>query len=720
MSQGLIDDLKKQIDRGQAIAIIGAGVSIGATNSEPAASWTGLLEHGIARCEQFGYPKPEPEWGGHLRGLLKVGDLLTVAQAIEQRLGAPDGGEWMAWLRSAFEDLKALPGRSEVLGALADLGILIATTNYDGLLEAATGRPAVTWRDGNRVERVVKGQELGILHLHGYWAEPGSVVLSALGYERVRGDAHAQAVLRTLRMTHAMLFVGCGGTLVDPNWADLLKWTEEVFKGSEARHHRLCLEKDRAAVEREHPPAQRIFPLPFGEKHDHLAPFLRGLTLRQGSNGPATGGPQPDVSPLPPKPPRCIGRDREVETLVGALLAAEPAPVLGPAGIGKSTVCLQALHDRRIAERFDGRRYFVRLDGAHTGKDTLAGVAVVLGIPADQMSIGAVAGHLGGQPAALALDNLETPWEAETLETETLLADLAAVPGLALTVTLRSGNRPDGIAWRDAIEVEPLDHEDAKRVFLAVAGNKHAADARLDDLLAALDGVPLAIKLMAHAAEAEPDLAGIAQRWQTERTEMLKRGAGDDRLINIGASLELSIKSPRMTDPARRLLSLLGVLPDGIARGDLETLLPRLGNTAAATLRQVALAFDEAGRLRALAPVREHVAAHHAPAPEDLTRAIDHYSGLAKELAPKCGREGGADAVARLSAETANIEKMLLSGLKKPEPRSVVEATIAFAEFQRFVGLGTPAPLTNAAEVAKSIHDQPRGGGRLHARCPSV
>jgi hypothetical protein len=264
---------------------------------------------------------------------------------------------------------------------------------------------------------------------------------------------------------------------------------------------------------------------------------------------------------------------------------------------------------------------------------------VVLGIPADQISIGAVAGHLGGQPAALALDNLETPWEAETLETETVLGELAAVPGLSVTVTLRSGNRPDGVAWRDAIEVDPLDHEDAKRVFLAIAGNKHAADAHLANLLAALDGVPLAVTLMAHAAEAEPDLDGIWQRWQTEpdRTAMLKRARGDHRLLSLGVSLELSIKGPSMTEPARRLLSLLGILPDGIARGDLETLLPRLGNTAAATLRQVALAFDEAGRLRTLAPVREHVAAHHPPAPEDLGRAIDHYSGLASELGPMCG-----------------------------------------------------------------------------------
>jgi tetratricopeptide (TPR) repeat protein len=436
---------------------------------------------------------------------------------------------------------------------------------------------------------------------------------------------------------------------------------------------------------------------------DALARRIEELLASSGRGAPRDGL---DIVALPAEPAHCIGRKQEIKTLVKALLAREPTPVLGPGGIGKSTVCLEALYDKRIAGRFGARRWFVRLDGASTAKGMLAGVGTVLGIPADQASIGSLIAHLGGQPAALALDNLETPWEAESSETEALLAQIAAAPGLSLAVTLRGRNRPGGVAWREAIEVEPLGREDAKRVFLAIAGNRHAADAQLDELLAVLDGVPLAIELLAYTAEAEPDLAGIWQRWRTERTEMLKRGASDNRLLNLAASLELSIsRSPRMTEPARRLLSLLGVLPDGIARTDLEMLLPGLANAAAGTLRQVALAFDEAGRLRALAPVREHVAAHHPPAPEDLARAIDHYAGLAKELGQKCGDEGGAEAVARLSAETANIEKMLISGLKTPEPGSAVEAAIEFAEFQAISGMGTAEPLDQAVLTSKSIDD---------------
>jgi tetratricopeptide (TPR) repeat protein len=497
-----------------------------------------------------------------------------------------------------------------------------------------------------------------------------------------------------------VVFIGCGDGLNDPNFSALRAFMTR--NPGRHRHFRLELDHRCADLRKEHA-ADGISVIGYGETHGHLAPFLHNLKTRPAAAGPGAGTSTNEAPALPPRPACCIGRDQEVEALVAVLLAGEPVAVLGPAGIGKSTACLQALHDPRVAERFGKRRHFVRLDGAATAKDMLAGIAPVLGLPVEQARIDAVVARLAASPAALALDNLETPWSAETLETEALLAELAAVPGASLAVTLRWGQQPGGVAWREPIEVRPLGTEDARRVFLAIAGNRHAADPRLGDLLTALDGVPLAIELLAYPAQAEPDLDGLWQRWQAgERTAMLRRGTGDHRLLNLAVSLELSIAGPGMTDPARRLLSLLGLLPDGIARDALETLLPGCGNAAAATLRQVALAFNEARRVRVLAPIREHLALHHPPAAEDLSRAVDHYAGLAADLGSKCGWEGGAQAIARLSAETANIEQMLLLGLQRPEPR-IVEATIAFGEFQRLSGLGTAHPLDRAASVATSI-----------------
>jgi tetratricopeptide (TPR) repeat protein len=709
MAQVLIDDLKKQIEDRQAIAIVGAGVSVDATGNAPAASWVGLLKDGVARCQDVA--RPPVGWADRQRAALDTGDLdelLGVAEQVSRRLGYPEAGEWRRWLRETVGQLRATDSR--VLEALRDLEIPIATTNYDSLVENATGWPAVTWREAPQVERVLRGDDDGVLHLHGHWQVPASVVLGIRSYEAVLGDAHAQTVLRSLRLRHTLVFIGCGAGLRDPNLGALLAWSRPILSGSEYRHFQLCRTSEREELERQHPRKERIFPVPFGEKHEDIAPFLRDLAPRRRSDRAGKNGPATDVVALPPKPARCIGRGDEVEALVGALLAGEPVPVLGPAGIGKSTVCLEALHDQRVAGRFGERRYFVRLDGAATAKDTLAGIGAVLGIPADQASIGSVIGRLADGPAALALDNLETPWEAETLETEALLAGLAAAPGVSLAVTLRGGNRPAGVPWRDRVEVKPLGSDDARRVFLAIAGERHAADRYLAMLLAALDGLPLAIELLAYAAEAESDLQDVWQRWQAERTRMLTRGVANHRLLSLAVSLEISIASPRMTNEARRLLALLGQLPDGIARADLDVLMPGIGQPRAATLRQVGLAFNEAGRLRTLAPIREHCASTRPPEADDLQIAVRCYAALATELGPKCGGTGGQEAALRLRAEAANIEAILIQGIEEAPPEIVTQAAIAFGECQRLTGIGTTILLRKAAELAETVGDHALAG----------
>src|SRR4051794_30310747 len=152
MSNYLLKDLKEAIAGGQALVVVGTGVSRIATDNAPAAAWDGLLELGIQRCLDIG--KADAAWADRRRADLKSGsvvELLGVASQVEALLGAPDGGEYRRWLRETVGALH--PVNRDVLEALASLGVPLATTNYDGLLEEATGLPAVTWREGAKVER---------------------------------------------------------------------------------------------------------------------------------------------------------------------------------------------------------------------------------------------------------------------------------------------------------------------------------------------------------------------------------------------------------------------------------------------------------------------------------------------------------------------------------------------------------------------------------------
>jgi hypothetical protein len=49
---------------GQAVAIVGAGVSIAAIDNAPTASWAGLLQNGVAYCEGLLGPSLPAGWAG--------------------------------------------------------------------------------------------------------------------------------------------------------------------------------------------------------------------------------------------------------------------------------------------------------------------------------------------------------------------------------------------------------------------------------------------------------------------------------------------------------------------------------------------------------------------------------------------------------------------------------------------------------------------------------
>jgi tetratricopeptide (TPR) repeat protein len=714
-----LDGLRSEIAAGRAVAVVGAGVSMAATGNAPAASWAGLLEDGVAYCESLLGPSLPTRWAERRREQLSSRDteeLISAAEDITRRLGGPGGGEYLRWLEQSVGQLTAT--RHEVLEALAALGIPLATTNYDGLLEGATGLPAVTWREGARVEQVLRGERRAVLHLHGHWEDAASVVLGIRSYEAVLGDAHAEAMRKALAATRTLVFVGCGAGLADPNFAELRRWLADVFAGSSYRHYRLGLQSELADLWEEHGLAERIVPLAYGTTHAELAEFLRKLRSTPPSPRP-TGppGPAPRPSRLPP-PPRCFGRDAVVQDLVTTLLTEPPppTPVLGPAGVGKSTVCVTALHDRRVVERYGERRYFVRCNAATSGEAVLAEVAATLGLPVGPDLQGQALAHLAQAPAVVVLDNAETPWWADPEGTEGhegIFATLAGVTGLALVASLRGRQRPFGLAWRDAIDVAPLATAEARKVFLAVAGQSFQDDPHLDLLVGAQDGLPLTTTLLAYQAEGEPNLEGLWHRWTERRVALLKRGAGRSE-VSVAASFELSINSERMTDRARRLLSLLGVLPDGIAHDDLDALRPGHGGEAAASLRKVGLAFDAGSRLRMLQPIRDHVQVAHAPRPDDLARAVGHYCKLAETLGRQLGRAGGAEASSRMLIELGNLEGMLAHGLREDDPRAAIEATITFSYFMPYTGVGTTSVLEAAASASGQVGDKNLQGEALY------
>jgi hypothetical protein len=272
----LIADLKEAIAKGQIVAVLGAGVAIHSSGNARVASWVGLLRDGIERCVHLG--RGNDVWAARRHAELESGDignLLGVAEQVAVKLGAPNGGDFAGWLRDTVGALELQQG--DVLTALQRLELTVATTNYDDLAERALELRPVTWLDPARMQRVLRRDEFGILHLHGHWERPESVVLGTQSYEAVVSSTPAQAILRGLPVMKSLLFVGFGAGLNDPNFGAFLRWTRAAFATSQYRHYRLARSSEVEDLQKTHPNEERISVLPYGDNYNDLAPFLEDL-----------------------------------------------------------------------------------------------------------------------------------------------------------------------------------------------------------------------------------------------------------------------------------------------------------------------------------------------------------------------------------------------------------------------------------------------------------
>ena len=92
---------------------------------------------------------------------------------------------------------------------------------------------------------------------------------------------------------------------------------------------------------------------------------------------------------------------------------------------------LAALHDEHVAAYYGARRYFIRCDGVKSRLELVAALALACGLTPSPNIEPAMLVELAKAPTVLAIDNAETPWDADTLAVEEFLALL-----------------PDGLAYR--------------------------------------------------------------------------------------------------------------------------------------------------------------------------------------------------------------------------------------------------------------------------------
>jgi tetratricopeptide (TPR) repeat protein len=347
--------------------------------------------------------------------------------------------------------------------------------------------------------------------------------------------------------------------------------------------------------------------------------------------------------------------------------------------------------------------WFIRCDGLTDIEAVIGAIGRELAIAPGPNLLNRMLDGLATTPGVLVLDNAETPWQADTARFEELLEELADVDVLRLVAAMRLGVPPIRPSWAHVERVGPLEPEPAAALFAAIAGMSNDVDT-VASLIAAVDRVPLAVELLAHAARTESSLDRLATRWRFERAALLDRGVGAaDPRLSVPASVELSWKGAFMGVEAQRVGALLALAPAGLSLVDLDRAVPDSAARGAARLRQQALAFDDAERLRMLAPIREHVAAHHPPRDEDRDRLLDLWERLAVTDGKAVGRDGrGRAAAQRLAVEATNIEVGIAELVALGRVEAAGRAAVGLATYYTFSGAPAGGALQLVMDAARS------------------
>lgn len=342
-----------------------------------------------------------------------------------------------------------------------------------------------------------------------------------------------------------------------------------------------------------------------------------------------------DRQQAPASPSVFFGRAQETAALISLLSgdgasAARRVAILGPPGVGKTSLALHALHDPILLAQFGDRRYFIRCDSAPDGGSFRTIMATMLNVVAANSSLlpRAIRRFLAKTPTLLILDNFESIWDDpnQRREAEALLSELHDVPSLNLIITLRGAERPLGVHWTRPFlpPLCPLSDDAAAQAFLAICDGSGGNDVDRR-LLSLVDNLPLGIVLLACMAQYE-SWEILLQRWEHEHTSMLQRGS--DRLSNLDVSISLSVNCHRVNQFPETLsiLKLLSLLPDGLEDAMISQFFDSTENVGrgVSALLHTSLAYRDSNRVRVLSPIRSYVLRYNPP-PETIRTSVREY-----------------------------------------------------------------------------------------------
>ena len=157
-------------------------------------------------------------------------------------------------------------------------GDFIATTNYDLLIEEATGLGNYSFIQSGNILKSIKGDaERKVIHLHGLYdcsRKIDEIIAGIDQYDSVVANQGAQFI-QNLLSTNTVIIIGCGATVDDPNLSRFLSFAQEQLNISLPYFY--LYKEDSSGIAPNLP--DNFIPVSYGDDYNDLSAFMNQDTL---------------------------------------------------------------------------------------------------------------------------------------------------------------------------------------------------------------------------------------------------------------------------------------------------------------------------------------------------------------------------------------------------------------------------------------------------------